>query len=119
MYGVVSGSVIRMGMWSDDISWTVCQEIRMARDGEARVMSGDVGCVAVLYGLRVGMWLLFRMEREYSCWMSDVPLGSGDCVVSQEGSWALKSPMTIALGRVLRKSSWSWKLGGVEEAGGM
>ena len=51
--------------------------------------------------------------------MSDVPLGSGDCVVSQEGSWALKSPMTIALGRVLRKSSWSWKLGGVEEAGGM
>ena len=39
MYGVVSGSVIRMGMWSDDISWTVCQEMRMARDGEAREMS--------------------------------------------------------------------------------
>ena len=48
------------------------------------------------------MWLLFRMEREYSCWISDIPLVSGDCVVSQEGSWALKSPMTIALGRVLR-----------------
>ena len=48
VYGVVSGRLIRMGMWSDDISWTVCQEMRMARDGEAREMSGDVGCVAVL-----------------------------------------------------------------------
>ena len=45
---MVSGSVIRMGMWSDDISWTVCQEMRIAKDGEAREMSGDVGCVAVL-----------------------------------------------------------------------
>ena len=48
VYGVVRGSLIRMGMWSDDISWTVCQEMRMARDGEAREMSGDVSHVAAL-----------------------------------------------------------------------
>ena len=37
-----------IGRWSDDISWTVRQEIRVARFGEANVRSGDVCCVSML-----------------------------------------------------------------------
>ena len=44
-----------MGMWSDDISWTVCQEMRMARDGEASEMCGDVCCVVGFAGWGVAI----------------------------------------------------------------
>lgn len=53
-----------MGIWSDDISWTVRQEIRMASEGEEREMSGEVFWLVMLYGLRVGVWGQLRMERE-------------------------------------------------------
>ena len=56
-----------MGTWSDDISWTVCQEIRVASEGVDRDMSGEVFWVARLYGFRVGVWGQLRMERERSC----------------------------------------------------
>ena len=66
------------------------------------------------------MWLLFRMEREYSCWISDIPLVSGDCVVSQEGSWALKSPMTRVSSVELKRESKSGRYpDGQEEDGGI
>lgn len=64
MYGVVRVSLRMMGMWSDDISWAVRQEIRMASEGDEREMSGEVFWFVMLYGLRVGVWGQLRMERE-------------------------------------------------------
>ena len=50
-------------MWSEDrLSCSpVCHEERSARLGEAKEMSGDVGEVLVLKGLRVGVWGLLRI----------------------------------------------------------
>ena len=48
VYGVVSVSEMVIGMWSEDISWTVRQEERRARFGEAKGMSGEVCCVFAL-----------------------------------------------------------------------
>ena len=39
---------VMIGRWSEDNSWTVCQEILVAMLGEANVMSGDVCCVSML-----------------------------------------------------------------------
>ena len=66
-----------IGMWSEDIFWTVRQEVRRARLGVAKVMSGEVCCVSALYGLRVGEFGQFSVDRECSCWERSVPLGSG------------------------------------------
>ena len=37
-----------IGRWSEDISWTVRQEVRRAGLGVAKMMSGEVCCVSVL-----------------------------------------------------------------------
>ena len=59
--GACSLYVISIGMWSEDRSCSVCHEERSARLGEAKEMSGDVGEVLVLKGLRVGVWGLLRI----------------------------------------------------------
>ena len=61
-----------------------------AMSGVAKDISGEVGLVATLYGLRVGVSGLLSMMRLDSCWRMSSPRISGVCVVSQVWSWALK-----------------------------
>ena len=61
--------------------------------------------------MRVGDCGQLSMESECSCWQRSVPLGSGGCETSQDGSWALKSPAIIAFGIVFKWSSCSEKEG--------
>ena len=97
----------------------VGQELLVEKSGEAKEISGEVDCVLVLYGLRVGVCTSLRMERLGSCWVRASPLGSVGCDWSQEGSWALKLPMMQLLGTVSRYSRWREKPLGVEDTGGM
>ena len=46
----------------------VCQVVLKAMLGVANDMSGDVGSVFMLYGLRVGEFS-FSIVRECSCWL--------------------------------------------------
>ena len=82
-----------MGRWSDGSSRRASHEQRVEKEGEVRVMSGEVGAVLALYGLRVGVLGLLMMVRLCSCCVMASPLESVDWVESQVGSWALKSPM--------------------------
>ena len=66
---------------------------QVEKEGEARVMSGEVGAVLALYGLRVGVLGLFMMVRLWSCCVMASPLESVDWGENQIGSWALKSPI--------------------------
>ena len=90
-----------------------------AMSGVAKDISGEVGLVAILYGLRVGVSGLLSMMRLDSCWRMSSPRSSGVCVVSQVWSWALKSPRIYVLDSELRWFSWRRKCGGVDESGGM
>lgn len=91
-----------IGQWSDDMSWwTVHWQFR-ARLGEQNETSGEVCCVLGLKGLRVGVSVLFRVISESSWSMTALPLRSALCVVSQEGSCALRSPSAKVLVVVLR-----------------
>ena len=53
--------LIRRGRWSEGSSSRASQLQRVAKSGVARVMSGEVGVVLVLYGLRVGVSGLLSM----------------------------------------------------------
>ena len=53
--GVFKVYVVRSGRWSELSSWSADHELWRAMFGERSVMSGDVGCVFVLKGLRVGV----------------------------------------------------------------
>ena len=44
-----------MGRWSELSSCSVFHEERSVVSGEVKEMSGDVGCVCMLKGLRVGV----------------------------------------------------------------
>ena len=59
--GVFKVYVMRSGRWSELSSWSASHELLRAILGVVNVMSGDVCCVLMLKGLRVGVWGLFSI----------------------------------------------------------
>ena len=59
--GVFRVYVVRSGRWSELSSWSAHHELCRAMLGERSVRSGDVGCVLMLKGLRVGVCMSFMI----------------------------------------------------------
>ena len=76
--------------------------VRRARFGVARETSGEVGCVLMLKGFRVGVCVLLRICRLGSCCVICSPRVSVCCVSNQAESCALRSPRTNVLLRESR-----------------
>lgn len=96
--------VMRIGKWSEPSSCSVFHVERSVMSGVANVMSGDVCCVCMLNGLRVGVCGLFNVMYVSSCVVIVSARVSVCCVISHVGSCALKSPRIRELVRVLRCS---------------
>ena len=61
MRGRWSLCLVRRGRWSEESSSKASQLQRVAKSGEASVMSGEVGAVLALYGLRVEVLVQLRI----------------------------------------------------------
>ena len=95
-------NVMMMGRWSEFKALSVWQ-VRLADIMvSAVVMSGEMGCWFGLNGSRVGvfwlrmMWFELRMSEVMSWSLWSV---KGQCHVCE---WALKSPVIMELGRLVR-----------------
>ena len=68
---------MRRGRWSEERACRDLQEVLSAISGEEDVMSGDVVCVLILYGLRVGLSGSLCIMCESSCCRIASPRGLG------------------------------------------
>ena len=97
-----------IGRWSEESSEDVVHSDLMERSGLPNVTSGEVGWVLLEKGLRVGVFGSF-MTGMLSSWLRRrVPLGSSSCEISQDESWALKSPAIMVLFGAARLLTSGW-----------